>query len=59
MKEISKKNNIGKSIKGLCKEFINLTPSNNDSSGWTQDAESQIDVIREDFRKYNEMLEKL
>jgi len=53
-----RKNNIGKSIKGLCKEFINLTPSNNDRSGWTQDAESQIDVICEDFRKYNEMLEK-
>ncbi|PWB52876.1 MAG: hypothetical protein C3F06_07280 [Candidatus Methanoperedenaceae archaeon] len=52
-----RKNNIGNSIKVLCKEFINSTPNNHDS-GWTQDAKSQIDVICEKFRKYNEMLEK-
>jgi len=53
-----RKNNIGRSIKELCKEFINLTPWNNDPLGGTQDAESQIDVICEEFRKYIEMLKK-
>lgn len=53
-----RKNNIGKSIKGLCKRFIHATPWSNDLSEWTQDAENQIDKICEELRKYNEILEK-
>ncbi len=53
-----RKNIIGKSIKELCKEYINLTPWNNNLSGCPQDVENKIDMMCEKFRKYNEKLEK-
>lgn len=52
------KNDIGESIKDVCKKFIALNPQTDDGSRWSQGAENQIDELCIEFKKYKEMLEK-
>ena len=51
-------NDIGESIKDVCKKFIALHPQTDDGSRWSQGAEKQIDELCIEFKKYKEMLEK-
>lgn len=52
------KNDVGDSIKDVCKMFISLHPQTNDDSGWSQGAESQINELCLEFKKYKVILEK-
>ena len=50
------KNDIGESMKGVCKKFIALHPQTDGGSGWLQGAEKQIDELCIEIEIYKKML---